>query len=43
MAHTGHARTEEEAKKLIERLMSGGSSVDQAGLPEPMAPSPGNI
>ena len=43
MAHTGHARTEEEAKKLIEQLMSGGGEADQAGLLQPMAPSPGNI
>ena len=41
VAHTGHARTEEEAKKLIEQLMLGGGSTDQDGLPQPMAPSPG--
>ena len=41
VAHTGHARTEEEAKKLIEQLMLGGGSADQDGLPQPMAPSPG--
>ena len=43
VAHKGHAKTEEEAKKLIEQLMLGGGSADQAGLPQPMAPSPGNI
>ena len=42
VAHTGHAKTEEEAKKLIEQLMLGGGSADQADLPQPMAPSPGN-
>ena len=42
VAHTGHAKTEEEAKKLIEQLMLGGGSVEQTGLPQPMAPSPGN-
>ena len=41
VAHTGHAKTEEEAKKLIEQLMLGSGNVDQAGLPQPMAPSPG--
>ncbi len=37
VSHTGHASSEEEAKKLIEQLMSGGGS----DLPAPMLPSPG--
>lgn len=38
VTHTGHAKTAEEAQKLIEKLMAGGLSAD---LPAPMQPAPG--
>lgn len=38
VTHTGHARTAEEAKKMIEQLMSGAADAD---LPAPIQPTAG--
>ena len=46
VTHTGHARSAEEAQKLIESLMTGGVVTDGAcngDVQQPRPPSRGNI
>ena len=43
VTHTGHAKTEQEAKELIERLLAAGSpgaTAAAAQLPAPLLPQP---